>query len=104
MIYNPSMFLPFIGAPMLAATIAYFATALDFVKPIIALQPWPMPVGIGAFIGTTDWRAIVLSFVCVLAAFAVYYPFITKYDKTLLLEEQAREEAAEADDDDFFTF
>ena len=89
---------------MLAATIAYFATALDFVKPIIAQQPWPMPVGIGAFIGTADWRAIVLSFVCVLAAFAVYYPFITKYDKELLLEEQQREAAVEGDDDDFFSF
>jgi len=104
MIYNPSMFLPFIGAPMVTATIAYFATGLGLVNPIIAQQPWPMPVGIGAFISTADWRAAVLAVVCVLAALAVYYPFITKYDKRLLEEERAREAAVEGDEEDFFAF
>lgn len=104
MIYNPSMFIPFIGAPMVAATIGYFGTKLGFVNNIIAQSPWPMPVGIAAFIGTTDWRAIILAVICVVAAFAVYYPFITKYDKALFVEEQEREAAAEGDDDDFFSF
>jgi PTS system cellobiose-specific IIC component len=48
--------------------------------------------------------AIILAVICVVAAFAVYYPFITKYDKELLLEEQQREAAVEGDDDDFFSF
>lgn len=104
MIYNPAMFIPFIGAPMLAATIAYFATSLGLVNPITALQPWPMPVGIGAFISTVDWRAAVLSVVCVLAAFLVYYPFISKYDKELVLEEQEREAEIEGTEEDFFSF
>lgn len=104
MIYNPSMFIPFIIAPMVSASIGYWGTALGFVNPIIAQQPWPMPVGIGAFISTADWRAAILALVCVIAAFVVYYPFITKFDKQLVLEEKAREEAAEVDDEDFFTF
>src|SRR5699024_6751996 len=87
MIYNPSMFIPFIGAPMVAATIGYFGTQLGFVNKIIAQSPWPMPVGIATFIGTTDWRAIILSVIWVVAVFLCYYLFITKYYKSLFVEE-----------------
>ena len=90
MIYNPNMLIPFILAPMAGASVGYWATRLDFVKPIIALMPWPMPAGIGAFISTGgDWRSIIVALVSVLVAFLVYLPFIRKYDAQILAEEQA---------------
>ncbi|MDG9136779.1 PTS cellobiose transporter subunit IIC [Streptococcus pneumoniae] len=87
-IYNPALAIPFILAPMVTATIYYVANSLDFIKPIIAQVPWPTPVGIGAFLGTADLRAVLVALVCAFAAFLVYLPFIRVYDQKLVKEEQ----------------
>lgn len=87
-IYNPALAIPFITAPMVTATIYYFAHTLELVKPVVAQVPWPTPVGIGAFLGTADIRAALLALVCAVAAFLVYFPFIRVYDKKLVKEEQ----------------
>lgn len=95
LIYNPFLAIPFFLAPMVSASIAYFAINLGWIKPIIALLPWPSPVGVGAFIGTGgDWKAAIVAFICVIVAFFIYYPFIKAYDKKLTLEEQTNEETA----------
>ena len=87
-IYNPALAIPFILAPMVTATIYYFVNALHLINPVIAQVPWPTPVGIGAFLGTADLRAVLVALVCAVAAFLVYFPFIRVYDKKLLKEEQ----------------
>ena len=87
-IYNPTLAVPFILAPMTSATIYYLAMELNLIKAVFAQVPWPTPVGIGAFLGTGDLKAIIVAFVCAIAAFLVYYPFIRAYDKKLLKEEQ----------------
>lgn len=89
-VYNPYFAIPFVLAPIASMSIAYFAIALGFVRPVIAQQPWPTPVGIGGFIATGgDWKAIVLSLVCALVAGAIYYPFFKKRDNDLYKEEIA---------------
>ena len=35
-----------------------------------------------------DWKAAVLAIVCVLVAFAIWFPFIKVYDAKLVKEEQ----------------
>lgn len=87
-IYNPALAIPFITAPMVTATIYYIAHSLNFMNPVVAQVPWPTPVGIGAFLGTADFRAALVAIVCAVAAFLVYYPFIRAYDKKLVQEEQ----------------
>ena len=88
-VYNPILSIPFILAPMVGATIGYLGLASGFVKPIIAQQPWPTPLGIGAFIATGgDWKAIVVALASVAAAALVYYPFFKAYDKKLLKEQE----------------
>ncbi|MBM7642719.1 PTS cellobiose transporter subunit IIC [Streptococcus loxodontisalivarius] len=87
-IYNPALAVPFILAPMVSATIYYFSMKLNLIHAVIAQVPWPTPVGIGAFLGTTDVKAIVVALVCALAAFLVYYPFLLAYDKQLVAQEQ----------------
>ncbi|VSW13856.1 PTS system transporter subunit IIC [Streptococcus pneumoniae] len=87
-IYNPALAIPFILAPMVTATIYYVANSLNFIKPIIAQVPWPTPVGIGAFLGTADLRAVLVALVCAFAAFLVYLPFIRVYDQKLVKKEQ----------------
>lgn len=108
MIYNPDMLIPFILAPMAGGTIGYWAIQLGFVNPVIAQMPWPTPVGIGAFVSTGDWRAIIVAIISVLAAGAVYYPFIMRYDARLKQEEidnskLLNAEDSEADLDEFFS-
>ena len=85
----PALAIPFILAPMVTATIYYVVNSLNFIKPVIAQVPWPTPVGIGAFLGTADLRAVLVSLVCAFAAFLVYLPFIRVYDKKLVKEEQS---------------
>ncbi|MGV3158440.1 PTS transporter subunit EIIC [Streptococcus pluranimalium] len=92
-IYNPSLAIPFMLAPVASMTVYYFSMKLELIKPVIAQVPWPTPVGIGAFLGTTDWKAIIVALLCALVAFLIYYPFIKIYDKQLLKEEA--ENAAE---------
>jgi len=89
LIFNPYLAIPFILAPLVTASIGYFALSTGFVNPIIAQTPWPLPVGINAFIGTGgDWKGALVSLFCLLVAFLIYLPFIKSYDKQLVEEEQ----------------
>ena len=89
-IYNPFLAIPFFLAPMVSASIAYWAIKLQMVSPIIAQVPWPSPIGLGAFIGTAgDFRAFLLALISGVVAFLIYLPFIKMYDAKLLKEESA---------------
>lgn len=88
-VYNPYIAIPFIIAPVVSASIAYFATKWELVKPMIAQIPWPTPGGLGAFIGTGgDWRAVVVAIICVVVSFIIYVPFIKIYDNKLVNDEK----------------
>lgn len=89
LVYNPFMAVPFFLAPMASAGIAYVAIKLHLVAPMIVQAPWPTPIGIGAFIGSGDPKAIILAIVCVLVASIIYFPFFKYYDKKLRKEELA---------------
>ncbi|MDY5974312.1 PTS cellobiose transporter subunit IIC [Streptococcus hyovaginalis] len=86
-IYNPALAIPFMLAPIASMTVYYFSMKLNLINAVVAQVPWPTPVGIGAFLGTADWRAIIVSLICAVVAFLVYYPFIRVYGKQLLKEE-----------------
>ncbi|WP_412989582.1 PTS cellobiose transporter subunit IIC [Pediococcus siamensis] len=96
-VYNIQLIIPFICAPLASGVVGYLAVTSGLVPKIILQQPWPTPVGLSGFIATASWKGAVLSVVCALVAFVVWYPFIRHYDRTLLKHEQATEaqEAAE---------
>ena len=79
-IYNPALAIPFMTAPIVSMSIYYLAMKLNMINAIIAQVPWPAPVGIGAFLGTADIKAVPLAIICAVAAFLVYWPFIRRYD------------------------
>ncbi|WP_182200247.1 PTS cellobiose transporter subunit IIC [Paraliobacillus salinarum] len=88
-VYNPYLAVPFFLAPMVSATIGYWAIKLHIVQPVIAQVPWPTPIGIGAFISTGGYfMAPVVALICGLAAFLVWLPFIKMYDSKLVKQEQ----------------
>lgn len=91
-VYNPFLAIPFFLAPMVSASIAYWAFKLSIVKPIIAQMPWPTPIGAGGFISTGgDFMAIIVALVCAIVAFLIWLPFIKIYDKKLVKQEKGEE-------------
>lgn len=90
-VYNPALAIPFILAPMAAATISYLAITMHIIPPVIVQMPWPTPLGLGAFISCGgSFTAILVAFACMLAATLIYFPFFKRYDKQLCEEEAAK--------------
>ncbi|MFD1442033.1 PTS cellobiose transporter subunit IIC [Lacticaseibacillus hegangensis] len=96
-VYNIQLFIPFICAPLVSGAIAYIAITTRLVPKIILQQPWPTPVGLSGFIATASWKGAVLSVVCAISAFLVWYPFIRHYDHMLLMNEQSADAKKEAE-------
>ena len=93
-VYNPYLALPFLLAPMACGTLGYFAISSGFMNPIIALIPWPSPMGLGAFIGTGgDYRAMFVAILSAILALVIYLPFVKMYDNKLYKEEQVKSES-----------
>lgn len=91
-VYNPFLAIPFFLAPMISASIGYWAIKLEIVRPIIAQVPWPSPIGFGAFIGTAgSLMAVIVSIICGVVAFLVWFPFIKIYDKKLVEQEKGND-------------
>ncbi|OCL22921.1 PTS cellobiose transporter subunit IIC [Gilliamella sp. wkB72] len=92
-VYNPYLAIPFLLAPMACGTLGYFAISSGFMNPIIALVPWPSPMGLGAFIGTGgDYRAMFVAILSAILALVIYLPFVKMYDNKLYKEEQIKSE------------
>ena len=49
--------------------------------------PWTVPAGIAGFI-SGGWRLAVWELIDLTIGFAIYFPFIKRYDKILLAKEQ----------------
>lgn len=90
-VYNPYLAIPFFLAPMVSASVGYFAIKTEFIKPLVAQVPWPSPVGLGAFIGTGgDLMAALVAIICAILAFVIWFPFVKFYDGKLLKEEKIK--------------
>lgn len=88
-VYNPYMAIPFVLAPMACASLGYFAITTGFIHPVVALIPWPSPLGVGAFISTGgDYKAVFVAIASALLALFIYLPFVKMYDSKLSREEE----------------
>ncbi|MGT2666591.1 PTS cellobiose transporter subunit IIC [Streptococcus rifensis] len=97
-VYNPTLAIPFVLAPIVSAVIAFLSVDYGFAAKAIVQTPWPSPAGLGAFVGSGgDFKAALTALVCVGAAFLIWFPFIKYYDNQLYKQEQ--ELASEAGSD-----
>ncbi|ERI94881.1 putative PTS system, cellobiose-specific IIC component [Clostridiales bacterium oral taxon 876 str. F0540] len=95
LVMNPILAIPFIIGPVVAAIIAYAATAAGLVAKVSVIAPWTLPAPIGAMFATGgDWRAAVLVLVNIAVVSVIYYPFFKAYEKKMIKEEQEANEAA----------
>jgi PTS system cellobiose-specific IIC component len=93
-VMNPVLMIPFIFAPLISITIAYFAIDAGLVEKLFAMAPWTTPPIINAFLDTGDIKAAVLQLFCFFITGLVYYPFFKIWDAAKTKEELG---AAQAD-------
>jgi PTS system cellobiose-specific IIC component len=94
LILNPITAIPFIVTPVILAIVNYCAIAFDLVDRILIIPIFTIPTPIYAYLSTLDWRAIILIFIDIAIAFAIYYPFFKALEKSEL-EREARKELVE---------
>lgn len=89
-VMNPILAIPFIIAPLVMGTVAYFATVSGIVPMMIAKLPFTFPSPIAAFI-STNWSisAAILVIINFAISFAIYYPFFKIFEKQQLERELA---------------
>ncbi|MCH4057222.1 MAG: PTS sugar transporter subunit IIC [Lactobacillaceae bacterium] len=76
-VLNAIYFIPFIVAPVVDVTIAYFITQAGWVSPVQVAVPWITPPVLYAFLATNfDWRATLLSIITMVIAFMIWLPFV----------------------------
>ncbi|HZZ00839.1 MAG TPA: PTS transporter subunit EIIC, partial [Candidatus Baltobacteraceae bacterium] len=82
-VFNPFFVIPFVGVPMVLATITYVAVAAGFVARAAFYVPSFVPTVVGTYLATGDVRAIVLTLINITIAFVMYYPFVRAYERHL---------------------
>ncbi|MGL4393023.1 MAG: PTS sugar transporter subunit IIC [Fusobacteriaceae bacterium] len=87
-VFNPIMFIPFIGAPVASALIVYTSIRVGLVAPFGSiLVPWTTPPIVGGFL-IGGVRAAILQLVIICVSFAIYFPFMKIQDKINLKQEK----------------
>jgi EAL domain-containing protein (putative c-di-GMP-specific phosphodiesterase class I) len=85
-IYNPFMLVPFIVAPILSYTNAYFLTKVGFLPPVINTVDWTTPALMSGYLATGSFRGIFVQLCNILLSVGCYAPFVILYEKKTLAE------------------
>ena len=81
-VLNPVYLIPFLLTPVVNVAFSYWVSVMGLVNPVQVAVQSIMPPIIGPFLACNyDWRAIVLSIVDMLIAFAMWSPFVIAADK-----------------------
>lgn len=88
MMYNPIMFIPFVFSPAIVAIFLYFAYTTGLIGLPHTLILAVLPVGLGTYLQTLDWRNILFVLLMFPIVYLLYYPFYKIYEKQSLEEEK----------------
>ncbi|WP_207694473.1 PTS system, cellobiose-specific IIC component [Enterococcus sp. DIV0212c] len=80
-VLNAIMFIPFLLAPIVSVSIGYFATILGWVNPVTQAVTWVTPPLLLSFLATVDWRAPIVTLVCMIVTFFIWTPFVIAANK-----------------------
>ena len=81
LVLNPILSVPFVVTPLVLGVVSYYAMALGLVARPAYYIPSTVPLGLGAFLATKDWRSILLIIVNLAIGLAIYAPFVAVYDR-----------------------
>jgi PTS system cellobiose-specific IIC component len=95
-VLNPIFIIPWILTPLVMVTVAFLATQLGLVPPVIILLPWITPPIIGAFIGTGfSWAAAVLAVINIGISFVIWSIFVIMANRIGLKSDEDETPTAE---------
>lgn len=81
-VFNPILIIPFLIAPLVCYSIAYFAAAVGSIAPIVVQVPWTIPIGINMFLSTAgDVMSVVWQLGLFVLSVIIYIPFIRINEK-----------------------
>jgi len=81
LVLNPILGVPFVVVPLTLAVVSYYAMSLGFVARPAYYIPSTVPLPIGAFLATKDWRSVVLVALNIGIGLAIYAPFVALYER-----------------------
>lgn len=91
-VMNPAILIPWILAPVVSITIAYFAIYFGFCpRPLGITIVWTTPIFLSGILGTGSIMGAVVQLVCLIASTLIWYPFIRGLDDLYVKEEQEEE-------------
>ena len=92
MVLNFQLAIPYFLNFVINGVTAYLATAAGFIGRTFVSVPWTLPHFLQAFLTTMDIKAVLLYFILVVVNIIILIPFVKRYDKQLLEQEQASQD------------
>jgi len=80
-VFNPHLVIPFVGAPLVLATVTYAAVASGLVARAAFYVPSSVPTVVSTYLATFDPRAVALAALNIALATLIYYPFVRAYER-----------------------
>lgn len=91
-IFNPYMMLPFVIIPTVTAILNYIMVDCGLLARCFVELPWATPPFIIGFLGSGDWKYIIMSLVNLAIGYFGFKPFFKIWENKLLADERAGEE------------
>ena len=83
-VYNITMFIPFVLLPAIGIIIGYAATALNFMNECVVYIPWTTPPLLSGYLATGgDFRAVLVQIVIIVIGVLLSLPFVKINDRVL---------------------
>lgn len=77
---NSELKIPFLFAPLVASTLAFFLTKAGYIKPFLLAVPWFVPPGLKSFLATGgDFTSVFWEITIYIVVVMLYYPFVRKH-------------------------
>jgi PTS system cellobiose-specific IIC component len=92
-VMNGKLAPPFVIAPVVLVVISWLAMHFGLVRAPYIEVVWTLPATAGAYLSTGgDSRAVVLQLLNLAVALLIWWPFVRRYDRGLLAQEEAAAE------------
>jgi PTS system cellobiose-specific IIC component len=92
-VMNGKLAPPFVIAPVVLVVISWLAMHFGLVRAPYIEVVWTLPATAGAYLSTGgDARAVVLQLLNLALALLIWWPFVRRYDRSLLAQEEAAAE------------
>ena len=85
-IYNPTMAIPFVLAPMLCFTNAFLLTKAGFLPFVTNTVVWTTPPFLSGYLATGSFKGVLVQLINIIISTACYAPFVVIHEKKSLDE------------------